>query len=81
MGAPKDIYECCSFDEYEQCDSEYGEESWHYKRTCLHCGEQWYGLHCPHDGRQNPCPGCGILPAVESYTWPDEEPWTVEEQK
>ena len=54
----------CDFDEYEEGDADYGEESWHYRRTCLHCGHTWYGLHCPHDGRQNPCPSCGIIPAV-----------------
>ncbi len=34
----------------------------HYKRQCLRCDHIWYGLHCPHDRYQNPCPGCGHLP-------------------
>lgn len=38
-----------------------GEESWHYARTCPGCGTEWGALHCPHDGAQNPCPGCGRL--------------------
>lgn len=37
---------------------------WHYKRTCLFCGNQWAGLHCPHDGYQNPCPKCNEVPRV-----------------
>jgi len=40
------------------------EESWHYLRKCENCGMEWYGLHCPHDGYQNPCPCCGIEPTV-----------------
>ena len=48
----------CEFDPYEDCD----EESWHFLRTCAECGHQWYGLHCPHDLYQNPCPNCGIRP-------------------
>ena len=45
-------------------DSEEGtpETAWHYFRTCSHCSEQWYGVHCPHDGIQNPCPKCGNVP-------------------
>jgi len=39
-----------------------GEESWHYRRKCLYCGEEWGGLHCPHDGYQNKCPKCGTRP-------------------
>ena len=38
------------------------EECWHYKRTCEYCGHTWGGLHCPHDGYQNPCPVCGKRP-------------------
>lgn len=37
--------------------------AWHYQRTCLNCGKTWWGLHCPHDGYQNPCPACGTKPA------------------
>lgn len=37
-------------------------EPWHYRRTCASCGGVWYGLHCKHDGHQNPCPWCGVRP-------------------
>lgn len=59
----------CEFDAYEL--DEHGEplnpalpveDSWHYKRTCEFCGEVWWGLHCPHDGVQNPCPRCCEAP-------------------
>lgn len=39
--------------------------AWHYKRTCAACGVEWFGLHCPHDLRQNPCPHCGKVPTPE----------------
>ena len=48
----------CEFDQYDDSD----EESWHYKRTCAYCGNEWYGLHCKHDGYQNPCPQCKKRP-------------------
>jgi len=38
------------------------EDDWHYDRVCEFCGAKWRGLHCPHDGVQNPCPGCGKRP-------------------
>jgi hypothetical protein len=57
----------CEFDPYE--DGEADEESWHFKRTCAYCGTVWWGLHCPHDGAQNPCPGCKKRP----MTAPDPE--------
>jgi hypothetical protein len=50
----------CEFD----TDPEEPEDTWHFRRTCEACGTVWYGLHCPHDGYQNPCPGCGLRPAV-----------------
>ncbi len=55
----------CEFDPYEYDDpaDDDGEESWHYKRTCGACGCVWWGLHCPHDGIQNTCPECGVVPA------------------
>ncbi|KKL52809.1 hypothetical protein LCGC14_2281710 [marine sediment metagenome] len=53
----------CEFDAYAGEDS--GEESWHYKRTCKHCGCVWYGLHCPHDLCQNACPVCEVKPTPE----------------
>ncbi len=40
------------------------DDDWHYDRVCLACGEKWRGLHCPHDGYQNPCPYCGSVPEV-----------------
>jgi hypothetical protein len=45
-------------------------DDWHYERTCEFCGAQWWGLHCPHDGYQNPCPECGRRPT----TIEDENP-------
>lgn len=38
------------------------EDYTHYFRTCWSCGNTWWGLHCPHDGYQNPCPECGEKP-------------------
>jgi len=54
----------CEFTPYGNGDEDYGEESWHYLRKCMFCGNEWYGLHCLHDGWQNPCPECGVRPAV-----------------
>lgn len=51
----------CEFDPYDDGSDE---ESWHFKRICLFCGAVWWGLHCPHDGHQNPCPECGKRPVV-----------------
>jgi len=42
------------------------DELTHFLRTCGACGNQWAGLHCPHDGVQNPCPACGVRPVVEA---------------
>ena len=57
--------EChCEFDpRYDEDDGGPG-ESWHFHRTCASCGTEWAGLHCRHDGIQNRCPGCGVLPEV-----------------
>ena len=53
--------ECnCEFTPYPSDHDE--EESWHFLRRCQHCGNTWYGLHCPHDGYQNPCGKCGARP-------------------
>jgi hypothetical protein len=41
------------------------DDDWHFLRTCRHCGGEWFGLHCPHDGHQNPCAHCGIRPTPE----------------
>lgn len=49
----------CEFDPRHR-DGEH--ESVHYHRQCYQCGETWAGLHCPHDGYQNPCPKCGARP-------------------
>jgi len=47
----------CEFDTDPQSEDERTPETaWHYLRTCTNCGGQWYGLHCPHEGRQNACP-------------------------
>lgn len=51
----------CEFDPYQDGDDE---ESWHFLRRCNACGGEWYGLHCPHDGHQNPCPHCGLRPTT-----------------
>jgi len=34
----------------------------HFYRVCTSCGHGWWGLHCPHDGYQNPCPNCHQRP-------------------
>lgn len=53
----------CEFDVDPDSDDENTPETtWHYRRTCRHCSGVWWGLHCPHDGRQNPCPHCGVRP-------------------
>ena len=52
----------CRFDNYDDPNVE--GESWHYRRTCEFCGNRWWGLHCPHDGHQNPCPLCDKRPTV-----------------
>lgn len=41
-------------------------EGTHYLRRCARCGYEWFGLHCPHDGYQNPCPKCGKRPETVS---------------
>jgi hypothetical protein len=55
----------CEFDPYPPEDEDAGEESWHFRRTCTNCGGSWFGLHCPYDGHQNPCPHCGVNPEPE----------------
>ena len=49
---------CCDFD----VDPDDPDDDTHFARTCVGCGKKWWGLHCPHDGIQNPCPGCGTRP-------------------
>lgn len=58
----------CEFDPYPPEDEDYGEESWHFLRTCVACGRKWWGLHCPHDGTQRPCPGCSRVPETAPET-------------
>ena len=38
------------------------DEYYHHQRVCLNCGYTWWGLHCPHDGYQNPCKECDWTP-------------------
>lgn len=57
----------CEFDTGD-CWTDRDFEPWHYRLVCEHCGYQWCGLHCPHDGIQNPCPGCGVLPGEGTRT-------------
>lgn len=45
-----------SSDESTGCDCPYD-----YEYTCPHCTLTRITHHCPHDGVQNPCPGCGWL--------------------
>jgi hypothetical protein len=45
-------------------DEEGESDPWHFERKCEHCGGTWWGLHCPHDSYQNPCPDCGERPTV-----------------
>lgn len=45
----------------------------HYHRTCQRCGKNWWGLHCPHDGYQNPCPECKAMPVVVNAHYCDCE--------
>lgn len=52
----------CDFDPYDVGDEDFGIESTHYRRTCEFCGNQWWGLHCPHETIQNPCTACGRRP-------------------
>jgi hypothetical protein len=55
--------ECrCEFQPYDKPDP-LG-ESVDYKRKCRNCGHVWWGLHCPHDGYQNPCSKCKTRPAT-----------------
>ena len=54
---------CCSFHvDPDDPEENTPETTWHYLRTCVGCGTSWHGLHCIHDGYQNPCPGCGVRP-------------------
>ncbi|GEM_PF-1899086 len=55
----------------EECECEFAvsagsdeEPSWHFERKCEYCQHVWYGLHCPHDEYQNPCPKCDKRPTV-----------------
>lgn len=52
--------ECKFHQKYDDDDK----GSWHFHRVCAYCATEWAGLHCVHDGYQNPCPKCGLLPAM-----------------
>ena len=58
MNVPPEVCNC-EFTPYDDGDTD---ESYHYKRLCTFCGNSWFGLHCPHDGHQRPCPNCGKRP-------------------
>jgi hypothetical protein len=67
----------CEFTPYSPSDYEPGqeiEESWHYLRECQECSDQWWGLHCPHDGWQNCCPRCGARPVTIEDQWQPGDP-------
>lgn len=49
----------CEFDpRWAEC----GDKSVNFTKVCRACGREWGGLHCEHDGYQNPCPDCGTRP-------------------
>lgn len=54
MTAPKPIKQTKQLDKLE--------DYYHHQLVCQFCGETWWGLHCPHDGYQNPCPNCDVPP-------------------
>ena len=57
------------------CEFDFPEgDSWHYWRICKACGFRWGGLHCPHDGYQNPCPSCGVRPKPQPIVPPKQNP-------
>jgi hypothetical protein len=58
-------------------DMEDGEKSWYYLRCCSSCRETWFGLHCRHDGVQNPCPHCGVRPEPEPDPEVDPAVWAL----
>jgi hypothetical protein len=56
----------CQFDvDPESIDENTVDTTWHFKRICPSCATTWFGLHCPHDGVQNPCPACNRKPDIE----------------
>lgn len=64
----------CEFDvDLSSDDENTPETTWHFKRTCLNCEKEWFGLHCIHDNIQNPCPFCKMIPAplmdIENVKW------------
>jgi hypothetical protein len=60
-------------DDYKELDEILIDSNTHYERVCQSCGYVWLGLHCPHDGYQNPCPNCAERPATLEI----KEPYTV----
>jgi hypothetical protein len=37
----------------------------HFGRLCDYCGTESASLRCIHDGYQDPCPECAVLPLVQ----------------
>jgi hypothetical protein len=60
--ASLDVCDC----EFTHDPDEPEEESVDYLRECLRCSSRWYSLHCPHDGHQDACPRCGVVPDARS---------------
>lgn len=58
----------CKFTPYDEMYPDPDDPPWHYKRRCQWCKSVWFALHCPHDGKQNPCPKCGYWPEVVKET-------------
>lgn len=58
------VCDCVFTPDPEDEDENTPETAWHYLRRCAGCQYTWYGLHCPHDGFQNPCPQCKLRPAT-----------------
>ena len=50
-------YLTCDFDPYPDDPNE---ESFHFLRACIHCGAEFWSLHCACDGHTKTCPSCGI---------------------
>lgn len=53
----------------------------HYERVCLNCGYTWLGLHCPHDGYQNPCPICEVKPKQVIQTHDDNCEGVIDQEE
>ncbi len=53
--------ECTCYDDQRPYDDDDMSTS-HFCRRCQFCDHKWWGLHCPHEVRQNPCTRCGERP-------------------